>query len=181
MTPPAPRIETARLVLRPPVAGDAEAMFAYASDPEVTRFMSWPRHRGLADTGAFLEFSANAWRRWPAGPYVILSRGDDRLLGCTGLAFDSLKVASTGYVLAREAWGRGYATEALWAMVALAPGVGLERLYALCHVDHHASAHVLEKCGFAQEGRISGRVVFPNLAPGLAADVFSYGRLFPRP
>jgi ribosomal-protein-alanine N-acetyltransferase len=46
----AERIETERLVLRRPSADDGEAVFTrYASDPEVTRYVSWPRHRSLAD------------------------------------------------------------------------------------------------------------------------------------
>jgi len=45
------RIETARLVLRRPVASDAHDIFArYASDPETTRFLGWPMHQSLADT-----------------------------------------------------------------------------------------------------------------------------------
>lgn len=172
------RIKTPRLVLRPPVASDAAAIFAYASDPDVIRFMSWPRHRSMADTASFLDFAAKVWRRWPAGPYVVLSGRDERLLGCTGLAFETARVASTGYVLGREAWGLGYATEALAAMVTLAPAVGVERLYAQCHVDHRGSARVLEKCGFAFEGRLERHVIFPNLSPGEPSDVLSYARTF---
>jgi ribosomal-protein-alanine N-acetyltransferase len=173
-----PRIETARLVLRPPASPDLDGIFEYASDPEVTRFMSWPRHRSKMDTATFLEFAANAWRTWPAGPYIVLSRDDERVIGCAGFAFETRRVASTGYVLARNAWGRGLATEALGAMVDLAPALRLERLYALCHVDHGASAHVLEKCGFAFEGVLKGHVVFPNLSPGERSDVLSYALRF---
>ena len=57
----------------------------------------------------------------------------------------------TGYVLSKDAWGRGYATEALSAMVGLARETGVRRLFALCHHEHAASAHVLEKCDFARE------------------------------
>ncbi len=172
------RIETARLVLRPPVAADAAAMFAYASDPETTRFLSWSRHTAQADTTTFLDFSEATWRRWPAGPYAILSREDERLIGCSGLAFETRRVAATGYVLAREVWGRGLATEALAAMVALAPTLGVERLYALCHVDHGASVRVLEKCGFEREGRLRRHSEFPNLSPGRLEDVLCYARVF---
>ena len=66
------QIETARLALRQPGIDDALAMFErYASDPEVTRFLGWPRHRMVEDTRAFLRFSAEEWKRWPAGPYLI--------------------------------------------------------------------------------------------------------------
>ena len=66
------RVETARLVLRQPKMSDAVTMFErYASDPEVTRFLGWPRHRSVRDTEGFLAFSTEEWERWPAGPYLI--------------------------------------------------------------------------------------------------------------
>lgn len=78
-------IETTRLVLRRPSTRDAEAIFArYAGDPDVTRFVGWPRHQSVADTRAFLDFSDAEWERWPAGPYLIESRADGTLLGGTG-------------------------------------------------------------------------------------------------
>src|SRR6185369_706973 len=120
------RIETARLVLRRPRASDVKAVFKrYSSDPEVTHFLGWPRHRRVAETRAFLDFSDAEWRRWPAGPYLIESRDTGQLLGGTGLGFETPFRASTGYVLARDAWGAGYATEALRGMVELAARVGV--------------------------------------------------------
>jgi RimJ/RimL family protein N-acetyltransferase len=169
------RIETARLVLRRPHAADAAAIFArYASDPEVTRFVGWPRHASRRDTEAFLRFSAREWARWPAGPYLILSRSAGELLGSTGLAFERADEATTGYVLARDVWGRGFATEALHAMVDLAAGLGVVWLRALCHPAHRASSHVLEKCGFRRDANWTTQVVFPNIAPGVLQDAACY-------
>src|SRR6185436_9883947 len=99
-------IETARLSLIRPQPGDAVEVFErYASDPDVTRFLGWPRHRSVADTKAFLAFSESEWDRWPAGPYLIRSSADGRLLGGTGLGFDRPDEAATGYVLAADSWG----------------------------------------------------------------------------
>lgn len=173
------RTQTARLTLRQPRPDDAEQVFArYASDPEVTRWLGWPRHESIEATRAFLEFSDAEWTRWPAGPYLIESREDGRLLGGTGFGFETPQRASTGYVLAKDAWRQGYATEALKAIVELAPTIGVMRLYALCHVEHQPSAHVLEKCGFTCEGTLRGHSEFPNLRPGEPADVRCYARIF---
>jgi ribosomal-protein-alanine N-acetyltransferase len=161
-------ITTERLVLVRPRAGDAASMFArYASDSEVTRFLGWPRHRTVADTEAFLVFSEAEWQRWPAGPYLIRSREQGELLGSTGLSFEAPAHAATGYVLARDAWGRGYATEALRAIVDLARQLGVARLHAICHPQHRASSRVLEKCGFRRDEGWLGRVEFPNLVSGV--------------
>jgi ribosomal-protein-alanine N-acetyltransferase len=172
-------IETERLVLRRPLAGDAGMVFArYAADPEVTRFLGWPTHRALTDTQAFLAFCDAEWQQARVGPYLIQSRDDGELLGSTGLRLESPRQASTGYLLARDAWGHGFATEALRAMRDLASGLGVRRLYAVCHPAHLASSRVMEKCGFTREGILSGHAQFPNLAPGVASDVVCYSSLF---
>src|SRR5689334_7763026 len=137
------RIETSRIRLRKPVASDAENVFhRYATDPEVTKFLAWPTHTSIEQTIAFIAFSDAEWERWPAGPYLIESRVDGKLLGGTGLAFEAPDVASTGYVLARDAWGHGYATEALQSIVELAGELGVRRLHTQCHPSHVASIHV---------------------------------------
>src|SRR5690606_32184321 len=142
------RIRTERLVLRRPTSGDAAAVFErFASDADVTRYLSWRRHESVADTAAFLRLAEAQWARGPAGPYLIESRATGELLGSTGFACESDTVAEVGYVLAKDAWGFGYATEALRALVAAAPGIGLVRVYGICHTEHTASAHVLEKSG----------------------------------
>jgi ribosomal-protein-alanine N-acetyltransferase len=175
------RIETPRLVIRRPLAADAEAMFTrYAGDPEVTRYLGWPRHRAVSDTRDFLAFSDAEWTRWPAGPYMIESRTSSELLGGTGLGFDTPYEASTGYVLARDAWGHGYATEALQAMVELARALRVRRLYALCHPEHQASQHVLQKGGLVREAMLYRYAAFPNLKPGMLSDVLCYARTFDR-
>jgi len=172
-------METARLALRKPVLTDAEAIFSrYASDPEVARLLGWRRHQSIDDTRAFLAFSEAEWRRWPAGPYLIESRAGGPLLGSTGLAFETPTLAATGYVLARDAWGRGYATEALGAMVALAGDLGVRRLYALCHPVNSASARVLEKCGFLNDSLAQRYSDFPNLGAGGAASCVHFIRTF---
>jgi ribosomal-protein-alanine N-acetyltransferase len=172
------RVETDRLILRRPVVADVGAIFArYSNDPEVTRFLGWPRHNVIDDTRAFIQFSDAEWHRWPAGPYLIEARDSGILLGSTGLGFETTQRAATGYVLARDAWGHGYATEALHAVVAIAASVAVRRLYALCHPEHVASSHVLEKCGFTREATLRQYVELPNLRPGESSDVLCYARI----
>lgn len=185
-------IETARLLLRRPRTSDADAIFSrYASDPEVTRYLSWPRHESVRETRIFVGFSEAEWERWGCGPYLIIDKAKGQmpkaesewkaegampvdnvvkvpraaLLGSTGLAFETPTRAMTGYVLAKDAWGKGYATEALKAMVDLARALGVTYLFALCHAEHEPSWRVLEKGGLTREPRLV-QYEFPNLAPG---------------
>jgi RimJ/RimL family protein N-acetyltransferase len=105
---------------------------------------------------------------------VIFSRTTGVLLGSTGFAFETTHRAITGYILARDAWGQGYATESLRAMVELAPKIGIRVLSASTHIDHAASGRVLEKCGFVKDGVLPKHMVFPNLDTRLPSVVMSY-------
>ena len=168
-------LKTERLFLRKPEATDAKAIFdRYGGDPAIGRYIAWPIHKSIDDTHAFLEFSEQEWARSPAGPYLIFSADRKTLLGSTGLAFESPQRASTGYVLATDAWGSGFATEVATAMRDLAPSLGVERLYAACHPDHSPSRRVLEKAGFELEGILRRYTEFPNLEPGQFLDVACY-------
>ncbi len=168
-------LESSRLLYRRPLAADAEAVFSrYASDPEITRFMSFRTHESLRETREFLSWSDAEWERWPAGPYLVISRETNTLVGSTGLSFETPTRAMTGYIFARDSWGVGYAREALHMMGVAAASVGVRRLYALCHTQHERSRRVLEKEGYCREGVLRRYMEFPNLAPGEPADVYCY-------
>ena len=115
--------------------------------------------------------------RKPAGPMLVWSRGDGRLLGGTGLGFESGGVVSTGYVFATDAWGHGYATESLHAMIDLARSLSVTRLIARVHSDHRPSARVLEKCGFTLDPHKREATYFPHLyAQSVLIDALRYRR-----
>ena len=80
----------------------------------------------------------------------------------------------TGYVLATDAWGKGYATEALTAVIDVARRTGVTRLFALCHPEHRSSRRVLEKRGFVRDDPSIRQVEFPNLSPGVQEDALCY-------
>ncbi len=173
----APEIfSTARLVLRRVAPADEEAIFRYASDPELTRYMSWPTHQSYADTRAFVEMSEREWKSKGIGPYIMLQ--DDDVIGCTGLHEVAPGQGVTGYILMRDAWGKGYATEACKAMVDLGIGLGFQRIAAVCHSAHAPSARVLEKAGMSFEGILARHTLFPNLSPE-PQDVRSYAWVRP--
>ena len=171
-------IRTARLLLRKPRPEDAAAIFAsYAGDESLGRYLAWPIHRSIEDTDAFLKLADVEWQRWPAGPYLICHGAEERIIGSTGLAFESPYCASTGYVVARQSSGKGYATEAVGAMIRLARDLNCARIVAYCHPDHAASGRVLEKAGFTRDALLSDFCEFPNLAVGQRQNVVRYVRI----
>lgn len=168
-------VKTARLQLVRPRAFDATAIFTrYASDPDVTRFLGWPRHRSVVDSESFVVYSDAQWNRWLAGPYLIRSLEDGELIGSTGFTFHTVDRVETGYVLAKDAWGRGYATEALRAVIDVARQVGIKSLDARCHAEHLPSRRILEKCGFVRDMTWTQPIEFPNLAGGVSQPAVYY-------
>lgn len=149
-----------RLVLREFAPDDAPAVQRYAGDAEVLRYLSW----GPNDLTATREFLARVAEHAASSPrqtyeLAIVRREDDELIGGLGLRQQStlLRDASVGYVLRRDAWGHGFATEAVRAIVDHGFGtLGLHRIWATCDVDNVASARVLEKAGMQREARLRG-------------------------
>ena len=168
-------IPTERLVLRRPTVGDLEGVYRYASDPDLTRYMSWARHHSHADTEAFLALAMREWDEIGVGTYLITDPATGEVLGSTGLHESTPYRSVTGYILTGPAWGQGFATEACRAMVALAIRLGYARIEADCHVEHRASARVLEKAGMLHEGVLRSFLIFPNLDMNRPQDVHLYG------
>jgi RimJ/RimL family protein N-acetyltransferase len=128
---------------------DLQAIHAYASDPEVTRFMFYgPRDEAdsTADLQRMLQSQGERPRRtWEL---AVTRRADDRLIGACDVTLENTHEGDLGYIFAREVWGQGYASEAARAMVdAGFAQLQLERMFATCAVEHGASARVLEKAG----------------------------------
>ncbi len=82
------------------------------------------------------------------------------------------------YALAREHWGCGYMTEAVTAVVEAAlADPRVFRIYAVCDVEHRASARVLQKAGMSLEGVARRSIIEPNLSPEPRdADVYAIVR-----
>ena len=143
------------LTLRYPAPGDADALFALGSDPEVTRFFSW-RYAVPADAQRWIAGrpAARAAGEWLE--FVVVHR-DRGIAGVTGLTEPSRRDrrAVTGTWLGRDFWGAGVNAEskALLARVAF-DACGLERLGSYASTDNPRSRRALEKLGFLHEGTL---------------------------
>lgn len=141
------RLELRRL--RPQEAG--EVFDAYASRPEVGRFLTWPFHRGILDTRQFLRRVDSAWKAGMEYTYGIRLKPSSQLIGSLGIRNDDGR-CEIGYVLNPEFWGRGFATEACTEVVRrlkIIPEVF--RIQSFVDAENHASARVLIKSGFVEE------------------------------
>jgi len=151
---------TERLLLRPGWIEDAAALAAAIGDREIACSLArvpFPYSKG--DAEAFLALPHD-----PLRPrFLICQRDSNRVVG--GIGLDGDAEAELGYWIARDYWGRGYATEAGQAVMALADGsLRLPRITARRATDNLRSANVLRKLGFRSTGRTSWT---PSLARGL--------------
>jgi ribosomal-protein-alanine N-acetyltransferase len=153
-----PTLTTVRLTLRAFTADDAEPLFEHARNPNVTRFTLWDAHQSVSDTLNFVhDYALLRYREGTAEPYAITVTPDPRPVGACG-CFWAAKPHQTmelGYWLAEPFWGRGLTTEACRAVLALAfAEYGPERIQARVIDGNHASARVLAKLGFREEGTL---------------------------
>jgi len=154
---PAPTLHTERLRLRPFTDADADALFALHSDAHALRYWDSPP---WTDPGRAERFLA-ACRRMSedgTGARLAIERASDgTFLGWCALSRwnPTYRSAATGYVLAQAAWGHGYATEAVRALLGWAfDALDLNRVQAELDTRNAASARVLDKLGFQREGTL---------------------------
>ena len=162
-----------RLELRLPQLSDTPQIYRYAIDPRSSRYLSWSPHQDEMQTQQFLYGCISSWHGWERLPWVICAGG--RVVGMIEVKLKG-RNAGIGYVLAPDAWGQGYASEAL-ALVseALFQHSPVSAIWALCVTQNPASARVLEKCSYLREQLIPHYFHCPNL-DGEKHDVWRYVR-----
>ena len=150
-------IETERLILRRFRMDDAQAMYdRWASDPEVTRFLTWPPHADVGVTKQLLTIWTNAYEKADTYQWAItVKEQGDLPVGSIAVVFcdDRVRKAEVGYCIGRIWWRQGITSEALEAVIAfLFDEVGMERVEARHDVNNPNSGAVMEKCGMKKEG-----------------------------
>lgn len=163
--------------MRGPVLADAQAIFEeYAADPEVTRYLTWEPHHSAETVAAFLELLISQPGTEDQFSWVLTLRGSDRAIGMLGARVRGHMV-DIGYVLGRKHWGKGYMTEAVSGVTErLLSRPDIFRVWAVCDLENVASARILEKSNFEQEGILRRWVVLPNRSSE-PRDCFVYGRV----
>jgi RimJ/RimL family protein N-acetyltransferase len=171
------QIETERLTLRWVTESDANEIFVrYAQDPEVTRYLVWRPHQSIADTTEFIREMIGARAEGKRFLWLIRLRETGQVMGAVGLRPEA-HIAWLGYCLARNSWGRGFATEASRAVVEAALAIdAIWRVQATCAIENAASARVLVKVGMKFEGILRCHILLPNLSDN-PIDVRIYARV----
>jgi len=181
MSPTVVELNSARLRLRMLRASDVDALFALHSDPRVMRYWSTPAYTDVAQAQALFEKTDRGVRCGEFLYWAITVRGRDQLIGgCTLFSINATHArAEIGYALASDCWGRGYAQEALRAVLDHAFGVlRLHRIEADVDPRNAGSRRLLERLGFKHEGllrerwRVAGEIS-DSAIYGLLADDYA--------
>jgi len=149
-------LETDRLRLRLFTAGDFEALFAYQSRPDVTRFLYWEA-RSPQEVRAALEkkIASRAIRSEGDGLALAVElRSTSQVIGdfILQLTSEQHRTAELGYIIHPDHHGHGYATEAGRVLLRIAfEHLSLHRVVAGLEARNVASARVLEKLGMRKE------------------------------
>lgn len=170
-------IRTERLLLREFRESDLDSLHAYASDPEVARYMDWGPN-DEATTRDFLDRALKAQTTWPREDVnlAVEHLADGRVIGSIrlGLKDPANRTADLGYSYNRAYWRQGYGTEAARAVLAVGfETLGLHRIWATANVRNRASWSLLAKLGLRREARFQRNL----FVKGVWRDTYLYAIL----
>lgn len=151
-------MQTDRIMLRRWTEADAEALYKYASDPDVGPCAGWPAHRSVKESREVIRTHFHNDTTW-----AIVLRESNEPIGCIGYyTYEKSNIAigkndcEVGYWIGKSHWNQGICTEALRLMLDYCLRVRhFENIWADHFVGNPASGHVLKKCGFHDTGKVN--------------------------
>ena len=159
-------METDRILLRRWQESDADALFKYASDPDVGPRAGWPPHKSVDESREIIKTVFNTDTMW-----AVVLKDTGEAIGCAGYlpaTNSNLNIPSdeceVGYWIGKPYWGKGICTEALKLVIDYCFNEkGVKALWGDYFPENPASGRVMEKCGFKDTGR---ETICPNLEVG---------------
>lgn len=149
------QLETDRLLLRMWRAEDFESYAKICADPEVMRYLVDGRPLARAEAWRQMAFLIGHWYLRGYGYWAVEEKASRNLIGRIGFMNpEGWPGFEIGWTLARECWGKGYATEgARRALEYAFTEMGCAHVISLIHPENQASIRVAERLGEALEGR----------------------------
>ena len=149
-------LETERLVLRRLTLEDADAVYRnWASDPEVTRFLTWPAHTSTEVSEAIIRtwlplYEKDDYYHWAI---TLKENGDEPIGTIHGLVNEDLASVQVGYCIGKAWWHRGITSEALQAVIDFFfDRIGAESINSYHDPNNPHSGMVMKHCGMKYEG-----------------------------
>jgi RimJ/RimL family protein N-acetyltransferase len=145
------RIDTPRLILRPPNATDVQPMFDIHQDPDVMRFVGKPGTITVAWRNVAMMIGH--WQMRGYGMWIVVERHTGEVIGRAGLWNEAGGPGlELGWLIRKSSWGRGFATEASRAALDWTwAHVDADRVISVIHADNLPSIRIAEKLGMSLE------------------------------
>ncbi|GMA61306.1 GNAT family N-acetyltransferase [Alicyclobacillus fastidiosus] len=150
-----PTLESERLVLRRITKDDVDDMFAYACDPNVSRFTTWDSHRTLEDTLKYINVVLTKYENNEPTDWGIVDKQYGKFIGTVGFVYvnSNHSRAEIGYALSKKYWEQGIMTEAVREIIRYGfQELALNRIEARAEVPNIGSWRVMEKVNMKFEG-----------------------------
>lgn len=151
-------IHTNRLLLRRFIENDAQMMFDnWASDDDVTRYLTWPTHKDFEVTRSIIAEWANSYENIEYYMWAIVLKDSNEVIGSISVVnlSNHFEQCEIGYCIGKAFWDKGITTEALRGVIAyLFNEVGFERISAIHQSENVASGKVMKKASMQYEGRM---------------------------
>lgn len=153
------QITTPRLVIRPVGPEDVEGRHAFASDLENTRYMMFLPNERVEETEQFVRKAVAEMAKDAPEYYEFAILLEGVQIGGVGLYFlDQRDEAELGWILNKRYWGKGYAAEAVRAVMDWARRKwGIRRFIAMCDAENEASWRLMERLGMRRVSCSGGR------------------------
>ena len=150
-----PTLETDRLILRKLSVADADDMFEYSKDMNITKYLTWSPHPDRYFTIDYIKFVLKKYKTGDFRDWAVIDKATGKMIGTCGFTSVDLhnKKGEIGYVYNSQYWGRGIATEALECVVDFGfSKLDLNRIEGRFMVENTPSRRVMEKAGMTFEG-----------------------------
>ena len=150
-----PSLETERLILRKMTLEDTQDIFEYASDLDITTYVTWEPHKSIADAISFINSMNQRYEKVGLSEWGLVYRENNKFIGTCGYMWwrpDHAR-AEIAYALSRKFWNQGLVTEAVKEIIKFGfEKMMLNRIEARCFLENIASEMVMQKVGMKFEG-----------------------------
>lgn len=151
-----PTLETKRLLLRKYKKEDMDDLYEYASDEEVTRYLTFETYKNMEDANQYIQTLLEKYRNGnEVSPWAIEWKQNHKMIGSIGINQWDIEnyYIQIGYVLNKKYWNQGIMTEALKTVIDFAfKNMNIERIELTHDVRNIGSGKVMLKNGLKQEG-----------------------------
>lgn len=160
-----PVLNTDRLILRPIELSDAESIFEYAKNPNVSKLTLWEPHQTIQDSVSYIkDYVFDYYSQGVPEPLgIAFKNSPQKIIGTVGCFWisEKAKAMELAYAIGEDYWGKGLVAEASQEVMKYCfKEFALKRIQSRCRVENEASAKVMQKVGMTFEGTLKSAVFY---------------------